>query len=147
LTHKWVAKRPILNASQLRDVVKEKHKEVRRLRRNDTTKQMENSVKLRKKRIICKSPTTENSKKFQGCKCAVCNGLEVPVVENLVPTLLTFFAQKLLLHEAYDAAVNVFRAAFKGNSQTSSTPGNPWDIRTLVKVSNGESEQQFVVVL
>jgi len=134
LTHKWVAKRPILNAAQLRAVVKKKHKEVRRLRRNDTTKQMENSVKQRKKRIICKCLTMENS-------------IELPVVENLVPTLLTFFAQKWSLHEAYNAAVNVFRAALKGNSQTSSHPGNPWNVRTLVKVSNGESEQQFAVAL
>jgi len=45
LNHKWVAKRPVLNASQLRDVVKKKHEEVRKLRRKDTTKQMEDSIK------------------------------------------------------------------------------------------------------
>jgi len=77
----------------------------------------------------------------------MCNGLKLPVVENFVPTMLTFFAQKSMLQEAYDAAVNVFRMALKGNSHTNSNSGNPWNIRTLVKVSDGESEQQFTVTL
>jgi len=138
LNHKWVAKRPILNESQLEKAVRKKHKEARRLRRNDTAKiqKLEDSVKQRKKRII-------SNLAFHNLN----NGFELPVVENLVPTLLTFFAKKRYLHEAYEAAVNVFREALKGNSQTISSKETPWNVRTLVKVSNGESEQKFVVVL
>jgi len=144
LNHKWVAKRPVLNASQLAAVLKKKHQKVRRLRRNDTSKQMETSIKY-KKRIISKDLFME--KDIQGCCCSFCNGLNLPVVENFVPTMLTFFAQKSSLHEAYDAAVNVFRTAFKGNSRTKTNSENPWDVKTLVRVSDGESEEQFTVSL
>jgi len=101
---------------------------------------METSIKYRKKRIICKCLSMEISKEFQGCSCSFCNVLKLPVVENFVPTLLTFFAQKRSLHEAYDAAVNVFGKALMGNSHTNSNSGNPWNVTTLVKVSNGESD-------
>jgi len=146
LNHKWVAKRPVLNASQLVDVVRKKHQKVRRLRRNDKSKQVENSIKYRKKRIIHKGLSIEK-KEFQGCSCSFSSGLNLPVVENFVATMLTFFAQKSSLHETYDAAVNVFRTIFKGNSHTKTNSGNPWDVTTLVRVSDGESEQQITVTL
>jgi len=142
LNHKWVAKRPVLDASQLADVVKKKHQEVRRLRRNDASKQMETSIKYRKKRIISNCLSMENLKEF-----SFCNGMKLPVVENFVPTLLTFFAQKGSLHEAYDAAVNAFRTALKDNCHTNSNSGNPWNVTTRVKVSNGEFEEEFTVTL
>jgi len=140
LNHKWVAKRPVLNPSQLVDVLKKKHQKVRRLRRNDTSKQMETSIKYKKR-------TSTEKKEFHGCSCSSCNGLNLPVVENFVQTMLTFFAQKSSLHEAYDAAVNVFRTAFKGYSHTRTNSGNPWDVTTIVRVSDGESEDQFRVSL
>jgi len=96
LRHKWVAKRPILGRSQLHAVVKKKHQEARRLRRNDKTKtqMLDNSIKERKKRIIRKSVPMTESKEFQELRCPVRKGFEIPVVENLVPTMLTFFAHK-----------------------------------------------------
>jgi len=149
LKHKWVFKREIHGASQLKAVVKKKHRLARMMRRKDTQKmeKLENSVKQRKKRKICKCPTMKNTKELQVSKCRICNGFELPVVENFVPTLLTYFTWKWELHKAYNAAVNVFRVAFKGKSQTSFRSENPWNMKTLVKVSNGESEQQFGVAL
>jgi len=71
----------------------------------------------------------------------------LPVVENFVPNLLTFFAWKFQLHEAYDAAANVFNVVFEGKSHTVNSPSNPWDVRTFIKVSNGVSEEEFAVSL
>jgi len=84
---------------------------------------------------------------YNGSRDVSCSKRTLPVVENFVPNLLTFFARKFQLHEAYDAAVNVFNLALEDKSHTVNSPGNPWDVTTFIKVSNGVSEQEFAVSL
>jgi len=149
LEHKWVNNREIHSGKDLEALVKKKHQATGMLRRKDKDKMqdMENSVKQRKKREICQCLTKKNSGEFQNSRCRICNGFELPVSENFVPTLLTFFAPKKYLHQAYNVAANIFSLAFKGKSQTNFSSGNPWNVRTIVKVHNGESEQKFTVAL
>jgi len=119
LKHSWVKNQKTLNAEELEKTVKRKHKLSRMLRRKDKSKMqtLKNSVKHQKKRIICQFHRKNNSRDSEVSQCRKCNGSELPVSENFVPTLLTFFAQKKYLHEAYDFAVNVFALAFKGKSK------------------------------
>merc|ERR1719474_1920390 len=72
---------------------------------------------------------------------------KLPSVKTFVQTFLTFFAPKAQLTEAYDAAFNVFNIAFKGKSRTTFNPENPWEVETIVKVSDGVSEQEYLVAL
>jgi len=140
LEHSWVKNHETLNAEELNATVKEKHKQSRMLRRKDKNKMktLENSVKHRKKRSSRDSELLRYQKS---------NNFELPVSKNFIPTLLTFYSQKKYLREAYNFAVNVFELAFKGKSQTRLSSRNPWHIKTLVKISNGESEQVFTVAL
>jgi len=153
LNHKWLAGRKTHNPQELAALVNEKHKQTRIRRRKNWTKMkdLEKSVKQRK-RILW------NLKKWQNAHvcCPCCNSSwdvssskrTLPVVENFVPNFLTFFAWKFQLHEAYDAAVNVFNVALQGKSHTVNSPGsNPWDVTTFIKVSNGVFEQEFAVSL
>jgi len=172
LKHKWVDGRKTHNPEELAAVVKEKHRQTRRRRRKDKKKMqdLEKSVKQRKKRIICSCPTKQNAQVFKMTnsstikqnapvfgmtRCPCCNGIwdvssskcGLPVVEDFAPNLLTFFAWKFQLNEAYDAAVNIFNVALEGKSQTVTSPGNPWDVTTFIKASDGVSEQDFAVSL
>jgi len=121
LRHKWVVNHATFNVSELRAAIKAKHKQTRSLRRKDKRKmqKLEQSVKQRKerkKRIISQCPIKNTPKEFQR---------QLPSVDNFVPNLLTFYIRKESLNEAYDAAVNVFRVAFEGKSQTNFMSGNP----------------------
>jgi len=155
--HKWVAGRKMHSPQELAAVVKEKHRQTRRRRRKDRKKMhdLEKSVKHRKRIIVCKCAIEQNTQVFGKSRCPCCNGIRdlsrskrtIPVVEHFVPNLLTFFAYKFHLNEAYDAAVNVFNVALEGKSQTANTSGNPWDLTTFIKVSDGVSEQEFTVAL
>jgi len=149
LEHSWVKNRATLNEEELNATVKKKHKESRILRRKDKNKMktLENSVKHRKKRRLGQCQRQNNSRDSELLRYQQINDFELPVSKNFIPTLLTFFAQKKYLNEAYDFAVNVFELAFKGKSQTRFSSRNPWHIKTLVKISNGESEQVFTVAL
>jgi len=130
LNHKWVVGQKVHSPSELKSVVVEKHRESRRQRRSDKKKmrQLNNSVKKPKRR---------------GSSFMV----KIPSVKTFVPSLLTFFAWKAQLAEAYDAALNVFNIAFKGKSRTTINSQKPWEVKTTIKVSDGVSEQQFIVVL
>lgn len=73
--------------------------------------------------------------------------VDLPVDVNFVPNLMTFFAQKSQLNEAYNAAVNIFNIALKGKSRTTCSPENPWSVITHVKLSDGDFEQLFEIAL
>jgi len=156
LNHKWLAGRKTHNPLELAALVKEKHKQTRRRRRQNWKKMqdLEKSLKQRK-RILCNLRRWENAQVFRKSRCFCCNCSRdessskrmLPVVENFVPNLLTFFAWNFQLHEAYDAAVNVFNVALEGKSHTVNSPGNAWDVTTFIKVSNGVSEEEFAVSL
>jgi len=156
LKHIWVAGRKTHNPQDLAALVNEKHKQTRMRRRNNWTKMqdLEKSVKQRK-RILWNLTKWQNAQVCRKTSCPCCNSSwdvssskrTLPVVENFVPNLLTFFAWKFQLHEAYDAAVNVFNVALEGKSHTVNSPGNPWDVTTFIKVSNGVFQQEFAVSL
>jgi len=156
LKHKWVAGKETRTPRELSTVIRQKHKETRKKRRKDKKKMLdlEMSVKMRKKRIICNN-CAKRGKVLDNFRCPCCNGLkdvnslqvELPVVENFVPSLLTFFAQKTQLEKAYLAAANVFNIALQGNSETVCFPENPWNITTFVKVSDGARVHEVAVAL
>jgi len=72
--------------------------------------------------------------------------LNFPETKKFVPSLLTFFAHTSQLNEAYNAAVNIFNDAFAGKSRTILNAENPWEVETLVKVSDGVYDQEFSVM-
>jgi len=157
LKHKWVAGRKTHKPRQLAAYVREKHKETRKRRRKDKKRMQKlvNSVKDRKKRIICYCSDNQNAVLSSRARCPCCNGVKdvssfkypPPVVENFAPNLLTFFARKSQLNAAYAAAINVFNVALEGKSSTAISPRNPWDVTTHIKVSDGVSMQEFTVAL
>jgi len=174
MKHRWVADQKTYNPRQLATVVKRKHKDARKRRRKDRKKMqdLETSVKERKKRIICRCWMKHHAQTWSKTRCPCCNGInevstfevyrcpccsgikdvssserKVPVVKIFHPNLLTFYAWKFQLNEAYDAAVNVFDVALEGKSWTNTSPGNPWDVTTVIKASDGVSDQEFTVAL
>jgi len=157
LKHKWVDGRETHEPRELAAFVRGKHKETRKRRRRDKKKMqaLETSLKHHKKRIICYCSVNENATLFSRARCSCCNGVKdmssskyaLPVVENFTPNLLTFFAWKFRLNEAYDAAFNVFNIALEGKSSTATSHGSPWDVRTHIKVLDGIFVQEFTVAL
>jgi len=156
LQHKWVVGQKVHSPSELKSVLVEKFKESRRQRRLDRKKmrQLDDSVKKRK-RDISKFQRDVRPEAFSSSKYPVSNRVkdvpsfmvELPSVKTFVPTFLTFFAWKSQLTEAYYAALNVFNIAFKGKSRTTFNSRNPWEVKTIVKVSDGVSVQEFSVLL
>jgi len=116
---------------------------------------LEKSVKERKKRVICTNCANGQGKVLKKFRCPCCDGLKdiekftvkLPVIDDFVPSLLTYFAKKNELKEAYDAAVNVFNIACKANALTICSPETPWNLTTFIKVSNGVCEQEIAVAL
>jgi len=150
LQHKWVVGQKIHNPEELRAIVKEKHKLTRSLRKMDEKRGEETSVKVRKKRVINQSPASEIAKPYPYVSAPEelsISQVILPVVEQFPPSLLTFFSPKSFLNEAYMATVNIFRIAFKGKSQTTISKRGPWNVATQVKVSDGVSEQEFLIGL
>jgi len=155
LNHKWVTGKKTHTPTELAAVVRRKHRDTRLKRRNDKKKmrELERSVKQRK-RIICSICANDNGKVQMMSRCPCCNRtrnvsnfkFKLPVVENF-SSLMTFFAWKTQLSEAYDAAVNVFDVALKGCAHTNYNPSNPWDVTTYVKAWDGVSEQEFAIAL
>jgi len=151
--HKWVFGQIILTPLQLEALIKKRHKVCMMRKTNDKDKMQDfdKSVKLRKKRTIVKESVEELHKPLSLGHNGVMHvsqfQCDLPFVDNFIPTLMTFFAKKSLLNEAYDAAVNVFRLALRGKSKTTFNSENPWNVRTLVKVSDGKSEQVFEIAL
>jgi len=156
LEHKWVVGHKVHSAKELKSALLEKHKESRRQRRLDKKKMrhLENSAKKRTRNIY-NFPKNVREEASSSSMYSVSNKvkdvstfmIKLPSVKTFVPTFLTFFAWKKQLTEAYDAAFNVFNIAFKGKSRTTFRPNNPWEVKTIVKVSDGVSEQEFLVAL
>jgi len=155
--HKWVLGQNILTPLQLENLVKKKHQITMMRRKNDKDKmqELDKSVKLRKRRSIENCLMNENTKEFQEPLCMGSNSaihlshfqVDLPVADDFVTTLMTFFAKKSLLNEAWHAAVNVFHLALGGKSKTTFSSENPWNVRTAVKVSDGEFDQVFEISL
>lgn len=155
LKHKWVAGRKVHTTTDLMGVLKERHAATRKLRRMDRKKMrlLENSVT--KKKVRQNSQTKKKVRKVSLDleEIESSNTLDVsrfvvklPRIKNFVPSLLTFFAHASQLNEAYNAAVKVFNDAFAGKSRTILNPQNPWEVETLVKVSDGVYDQEFSVM-
>jgi len=150
MNHKWVAGRKIHSPQQLVSAVQGKQRVARNRRRMDKKRMQDTSVKVKKKRVINKSKNNDNNKLYPFAnvvKVLSISQVVLPVSEDYSQSLLTFFAPKSVLNEAYVAAVNVFWVAFRGKSHTVISPINPWNVETHVKVFNGVSEQEFSVAL
>jgi len=154
LEHKWVAGQKVHTASELKSVLVEKYKEVRRVRVLDKKKmrQLDNSVKKPRRNIykypIHAGPEASFWSLYPTCYRDLSTLMvKLPRVKSFVPTFLTFFAKKTQLVEAYDVAFNVFNIAFKGKSRTTFNSQNPWEVKTTVKVSDGVYVQEFSVTL
>jgi len=157
LQHKWIAGKKVHTPRQLEAVVKKKHYQTmkQRIMDKEKTRYLDSSIKKRKRRTIAECSIKENAGKYSQLKSiggnlssiSMNSYVEPPVVDNFVPNLMTFFAQKSQLNEAYNAAVNIFNVAMRGKSRTTFSPENPWSVITLVKVSDGEFEQLFEIVL
>jgi len=147
LEHKWVAGRKVHTTRDLIAVVKEKHVATRKKRRMDKKKMqhLQNSVTRKKGR-------RDSGKRRQKRQCSPSWDVSIfkvklPKTKNFVPSLLTFFAHTSQLNEAYNAAVNVFNEAFDEKSQTVFDEKNPWEVKTLVEVSDGVYNIGFSVML
>jgi len=150
MNHKWVAGRKVHSPQQLLSAVQGKHRLARNLRRKDKKRVEDTSVKVKKKRVTNKIKKNDDAKVYPFANVAKVLSLTqvvLPVSEAYSQPLLTFFAPKSLINEAYVAAVNVFWVAFEGKSQTVISPINPWNVETRVRVLNGASEQEFSVCL
>jgi len=156
LQHKWIDGQKVHTPSELQSVLWEKHKESRNKRRLDKRKmrQLENSP-MKRTMDIYHCPKNIREEASSSSIYSVHNRIKdissfvakLPSVKTFIPSLLTFFAPKGQLTKAYDAAFNVFNIAFKGKSRTIFNPQNPWEVETTVKVSDGVSEQEFLVAL
>jgi len=154
LEHKWVVGQKVHTANELKSVMIEKYHESRRVLVLDKKKmlRLHNSVK-KPRRNIYKSPMNAGAyPSFWSLNPTCYRDLsyfmaKLPCVKTFVPTFLTFFAKKSKLIEAYDIAFNVFNIAFSGKSRTTFNSQNPWEVKTIVKVSDGDYEQEFAVRL
>jgi len=128
LQHKWVAGQKVHNPKELFAIVKEKHKLSRSLRSKDEKRVEETSVKIRKRRVINMCLEKDIAKPYPYISSSEELSIfqvTLPVVENFPSSLLTFFASKSFLKEAYVAAVNIFRIAFNDKSQTTISKRGP----------------------
>jgi len=148
INHMWVEGRKIHSPQQLVSAVQGKQRVARRQRRRDKKRMQDSSVKVHKK-IVNNTKNDDDAKVSPSVSIAkeLSKSVGLPTSENFAQSLLTFFAPKSLLNEAYVAAVNVFWVAFKGKSQTVISEINPWNVETHLKVSNGVFEQDFSVGL
>jgi len=155
LNHKWVAGRKVHTTIDLIGVVREKHAATRKKRRTDKKKmrQLDNSVTKKKvrhnsitnrkvRKVSLELEDVDSSHSVDVSKFVV----KLPSIKKFVPSLLTFFAHTSQLNEAYNAAVNIFNDAFAGKSRTILNAENPWEVETLVKVSDGVYDQEFSVM-
>jgi len=117
-------------------VVKEKHRETRRQRRNDVKKlsYLEISGTCRKQRKVAKTygtreivegPKTDNYTDYIEKKDLASSDVNLSSAELHGKSLLTFYALKLNLYEAHDAAVNVFKVTLKGKAQRATPLSEP----------------------
>jgi len=122
-------------------------------------KELQKSVKWKKRKTCnCTDKNEEVKEKeisSEVRKFATCSSIKdlskiritLSSVEAFTPSLLTYYAQKTKLNEAYEAAVNVFSIVLSDKSQTTFSEENPWNIRTQVMISDGVSEKEVVIAL
>jgi len=102
-----------------------------------------------------KEKVKDNEKSQKQIECVMFKSFEdvskmrfkLSTVEEFVPSLLTFYAQKTKLNEAYEAAVTVFSIVLSGKAKTTCSLKNPWIIKTHVKSFDGVSDKEVVIAL
>jgi len=161
LRHKWVKGRNIHTPSQLTSLVQERLRATRRNRRKDREKMQDLQMSYKQKKTIScycskkKDKVKDNENNQKLIKCAMCKSIEdvgkvriqVSTMKEFTPSLLTFYAQKTKLKEAYEAAVKVFNIVLSDKAQTTCSVKNPWNIKTHVKIHDGVSEKEVVIAL
>jgi len=115
-----------------------------------------------KKRISCycskkkdKEKVKDNETTQKLTKCAICKSIEdtskicnkLCTLEEFTPSLLTFYAQKTKLNEAYEAAVKVFNIVLSDKAKATCSIRNPWNIKTHVKIFNSVTDKEVVIAL
>jgi len=104
--HKWIIGRKVHTKAQLETLVKKKHQLAIKLRMKDKDKMRELnwSVKGRKRRSIWNNTDKEIATEFQEVQGQDFNVepylSKLPVTDNFFPFLMTFYADKSLLNQA-----------------------------------------------
>jgi len=138
LKHPWCdggKKAPTHSPAQLAKVLKDRHRETRRRRRNDKKKanEMQNSVKEKKVRNAWMGVAKDDPiAKGEGCPALS--------LDEFPHTLTTFYCQKDDLAAAYERALNVYSIAFDGRDVTSPQPDDKWTLTTTLKASQDDSK-------
>merc|ERR1719320_1072678 len=119
LEHPWVTgeKAKVYEPKELRRVLRERHRNTRLRRRRDKKKMkdMQNSIKKRLVDIV----------KIPPCS--------VVVVQEYVPSFMSFIVKAEHLKEAYTLAKNIFDLAFDSKTFTT-TEVSPWTFTTAIQV-------------
>lgn len=98
---------------------------------------------MSRKRTITECPIEENANELSSFPCSspVQNvsrfKIKLPVRDNVGSSLLDLNTKNMHFNQADNAAVNDFCLALKGKSHTSFSSGHPWNVQTLVRLSDG----------